>query len=58
MKLVAEEKAAFDELRQEVVLHAPMLRRNARIMDELDVTLSFANLAAEMNFVRPILTEG
>ncbi|KIY72763.1 hypothetical protein CYLTODRAFT_6570 [Cylindrobasidium torrendii FP15055 ss-10] len=58
MRLVAEEKAAFEELRREVVLHAPMLRRNARIMDELDVTLSFANLAADMNFVRPILTEG
>jgi DNA mismatch repair ATPase MutS len=29
------------------------LRRNARIMDELDVTLGFANLATEMNFIRP-----
>ena len=33
------------------------LRRNARIVDELDVTLGFANLAAEMDFVRPTLTE-
>ncbi|KAK7064442.1 DNA mismatch repair protein [Favolaschia claudopus] len=37
--------------------HAPQLRRTARILDELDVTLGFANLAKEMNFVRPVLTE-
>ena len=34
-----------------------LLRRNACIVDELDVTLSFANLAAEMGFVRPTLTD-
>lgn len=33
------------------------LRRNAQVIDELDVTLGFANLAAEMDFVRPTLTE-
>ena len=30
--------------------------RNARILDELDVTLAFANLATEMQFVRPTIT--
>lgn len=33
------------------------LRRNSRIMDELDATLSFANLATEMNFIRPTLKD-
>jgi DNA mismatch repair ATPase MutS len=33
------------------------LRRNARILDELDVTLAFGILAAEMNFVRPLLQD-
>jgi len=34
------------------------LRRNARIMDELDVALGFANLATEMNFTQPVLKDG
>ncbi|KAI0335987.1 hypothetical protein GY45DRAFT_1350294 [Cubamyces sp. BRFM 1775] len=52
------EKEAFGQLRHEVTMHASTIRRNARIMDELDVTLAFANLAATMHFVRPIVTEG
>ncbi|KAJ7169620.1 muts domain V-domain-containing protein [Mycena filopes] len=55
--LVAAEREAFESLRLDVNSHAQQLRRNARILDELDVTLGFANLAKEMNFVRPILTE-
>ncbi|KAI8995471.1 muts domain V-domain-containing protein [Trametes punicea] len=52
------EKEAFDLLRSEVTAHSHLLRRNARIIDELDVTLAFANLAIEMRFVRPNVTEG
>ena len=48
-----EEKAAFEKLREEVIAHAPKLRLNARIVDELDVGLGFAQLAEEMKFVRP-----
>jgi hypothetical protein len=33
------------------------LRRNARIIDEIDVTVGFAELAAEMNFVRPVVND-
>ncbi|KAH9937523.1 muts domain V-domain-containing protein [Fomitopsis serialis] len=47
------EKEAFEMLREEVNVHAGRLRSNARIIDELDVTLAFAMLATEMNFVRP-----
>ncbi|KAH7104481.1 muts domain V-domain-containing protein [Auriculariales sp. MPI-PUGE-AT-0066] len=50
----AAERQAFETLRAEATT---ILRRNARIMDEIDVTLSFATLAHEMNFVRPALTE-
>ncbi|KAH9898573.1 muts domain V-domain-containing protein [Cubamyces lactineus] len=52
------EKEAFGQLRHEVTMHASTIRRNARIIDELDVTLGFANLAASMHFVRPIVKEG
>jgi DNA mismatch repair ATPase MutS len=37
-------------------MYEGQVRRNARIMDELDVTLAFANLAVEMNFTRPEVT--
>ncbi|KAJ7783497.1 muts domain V-domain-containing protein [Mycena maculata] len=57
MTLVAAEKEAFESLRTDVNSHAPQLRRTARVLDELDVTLAFANLAKEMSFVRPLLTE-
>ncbi|KAF9068002.1 muts domain V-domain-containing protein [Rhodocollybia butyracea] len=55
--VLAAEKEAFETLRQEVNLHAPSLRRNARVLDELDVTLAFAQLAIDMNFVRPSIQE-
>ncbi|KAF5382994.1 hypothetical protein D9757_006346 [Collybiopsis confluens] len=55
--LLAAEKEAFEILRQEVNLHAPSLRRNARVLDELDVTLAFARLAKDMNLVRPSILD-
>ncbi|KAG1757360.1 muts domain V-domain-containing protein [Suillus lakei] len=51
------EKEAFSLLRNEVKAFATQLRRNARIMDELDVTLGFAILAAELRFTRPVITD-
>jgi DNA mismatch repair ATPase MutS len=41
----------------QVKAFATDLRRNARILDELDVTLGFASLAAEMQFTRPVITD-
>ncbi|KAI0735350.1 muts domain V-domain-containing protein [Earliella scabrosa] len=52
------EREAFEMLRKDVISYSVELRRNARIVDELDVTLAFANLAVEMRFVRPVVTEG
>lgn len=51
------EKEIFDTLRDEVKVFAPQLRRNARIMDELDVTIGFANLATELRLTRPTVTD-
>ena len=51
------ERAAFELLREEVNEHESEIRRNARITDELDVTIAFANLAHELHFVRPTLRE-
>ncbi|GAM38658.1 MutS protein homolog [Talaromyces pinophilus] len=54
----AEEQQIFEELRREVILNLVKIRRNATVMDELDVACSFATLAKEQNMVRPILNTG
>lgn len=53
-----EEQAIFERLRREVILKLVKIRRNAAVMDELDVACSFATLAQEQQMVRPILNEG
>ncbi|PWY89329.1 hypothetical protein BO70DRAFT_285772 [Aspergillus heteromorphus CBS 117.55] len=53
-----EEQVIFEELRREVILNLVKIRRNAAVMDELDVACSFATLAQEQQLVRPILNEG
>ncbi|KAG9047569.1 DNA mismatch repair ATPase msh1 [Tulasnella sp. UAMH 9824] len=57
MEILHTERAAFNTLRDEVKLVGSFLRKNARIGDELDVASAFANLAVEMNFVRPTINE-
>ncbi|PLB44775.1 hypothetical protein P170DRAFT_367259 [Aspergillus steynii IBT 23096] len=52
-----EEQAIFESLRREVILNLVKIRRNAAVMDELDVACSFATLAEEQHLVRPILTD-
>ncbi|KAL2136042.1 hypothetical protein VTI74DRAFT_5778 [Chaetomium olivicolor] len=52
----AEEQRVFSSLRARVVQNLVKLRRNALVLDELDITTSFARLATEQNLVRPILT--
>ncbi|PWY62433.1 DNA mismatch repair protein Msh1 [Aspergillus eucalypticola CBS 122712] len=53
-----EEQVIFEHLRREVILNLVKIRRNAAVMDELDVACSFATLAQEQQLVRPILNEG
>lgn len=54
----AEEQRVFQELRQQTVLNIVKLRRNARVLDELDIATSFARLATEQTLVRPLLNSG
>ncbi|KAK6078199.1 DNA mismatch repair protein [Seiridium cupressi] len=51
-----EETRIFASLREHVVRNLVKLRRNAAVLDELDVSTSFARLAVENGLVRPILS--
>ncbi|OAG39472.1 hypothetical protein AYO21_06300 [Fonsecaea monophora] len=53
-----EEKRIFATLRELVIKNLVTLRRNAAIMDELDVACGFALLAREQSWVRPLLNNG
>ncbi|KAK5789669.1 hypothetical protein VI817_008792 [Penicillium citrinum] len=57
VKIRQEEQAIFERLRREVILNLVKIRRNAAVMDELDVASSFAILAEEQQMVRPILND-
>ena len=50
-----EEQKVFLSLREQVVVNLVKLRRNAAVLDELDIATSFAKLAVEQNLVRPKL---
>ena len=53
-----EEKRIFAALRELVIKNLVTLRRNAAVMDELDVASGFATLAREQAWIRPILNSG
>ncbi|KAF2013535.1 hypothetical protein BU24DRAFT_350928 [Aaosphaeria arxii CBS 175.79] len=53
-----EEQKVLTSLREDVVRNLVKLRRNAAVLDELDVACAFALLAVEKQFVRPILNSG
>jgi DNA mismatch repair ATPase MutS len=53
-----EEQRIFATLRSEVIRHLVKLRRNAAVLDELDVACSFAVLADEQSWSRPKLNSG
>ena len=58
LQIKAEEQRVFQELRGQVVLNLVKLRRNAAVLDELDLACSFALLAEEQGYVRPVLNLG
>ncbi|KAL9093935.1 MAG: hypothetical protein Q9165_003858 [Trypethelium subeluteriae] len=58
MGIRAEEQNIFARLCQEVSKQLNTLRRNAAVLDELDVACSYATVASERNWVRPILNNG
>lgn len=51
----SEEQRVFQSLREHVVRNLIKLRRNATVLDELDIATSFAKLAIEQNLIRPQL---
>ncbi|KAJ4323457.1 MutS protein 1 [Fusarium piperis] len=55
MQIRAEEQAVFHSLREHVVRNLVKLRRNAAVLDELDIATAFAKLAREQHLVRPSL---
>jgi DNA mismatch repair ATPase MutS len=58
IQIRAEEQRVFQNLRKQVIHNLIKLRRNATVLDELDIASSFATLAKEQNLVRPILNNG
>lgn len=55
VRIRAEEQQVFLRLREQAILNLVKLRRNAAVLDELDIACSFATLAHEQGLVRPIL---
>ncbi|KAL8996454.1 MAG: hypothetical protein Q9169_004048 [Polycauliona sp. 2 TL-2023] len=53
----AEEQQVLHELREQVVANLVKLRRNAAVLDELDIGCAFATLAEEQGFTRPVLNQ-
>jgi DNA mismatch repair ATPase MutS len=57
LRIRTEEKVVLQQILLIVLKHITQLRSNALVLDELDVTSSFALLAREMNLTRPKLTK-
>lgn len=58
LRIRQEEQHIFENLRRQVILNLVKIRRNAAVVDELDVACSFASLAREQQMVRPVLNSG
>jgi len=58
LRIRSEEERVFSKLRGQVIENLMKLRRNAAVLDELDVACSSAVVAKERNLVRPVLTDG
>lgn len=57
LQIKAEEQRIFQALREQVVTNLVQLRRNASVLDELDIACSFAVLADQQGLVRPNVSE-
>jgi DNA mismatch repair protein MutS len=55
---IALEQRLFEELRQHVIDAAPLVLRASRLLATLDVLLSFARVAAELDYRRPVVNSG
>ena len=57
LSINAEEQRILGLLRNGVVQNMMTLRRNAAVLDEIDVACAFATIAREQGLVRPVLSE-
>ncbi|KAK1080976.1 MutS protein 1 [Friedmanniomyces endolithicus] len=57
LRIRTEEERVFSKLRAQVIENLMKLRRNAAVLDELDVACSSATVAKERHLVRPILND-
>lgn len=57
VRIRKEEERVFGKLRAQVLENLMKLRRNAAVLDELDVACSLAIVAKEQNLIRPVLDE-
>ncbi|KAI9888685.1 MAG: DNA mismatch repair ATPase msh1 [Vezdaea aestivalis] len=55
LRIRAEEQKVFRDLSKQVILNLVWLRRNAVVLDELDIACSSALLAHEQSLTRPIM---
>ncbi|KAG9618404.1 muts domain V, partial [Aureobasidium melanogenum] len=58
IRIRTEEQRVLNDLRKRVIENLVRLRRNANVLDELDVGCSSAVMARERNLVRPVLHPG
>lgn len=56
-RLTERESQSLEMLRQDVLRDAAMIRRNARLADQLDVLQSFAQAAEELHLTRPTVDD-
>ncbi|KAK3114933.1 MutS protein 1 [Teratosphaeriaceae sp. CCFEE 6253] len=57
LRIRTEEERVLGKLRAQVLENLMKLRRNAAVLDELDVACSSATAAKDRNLVRPVLNE-
>lgn len=57
LSIRAEEQRILSILRDQVVENMMTLRRNAFVLDEIDIACAFAMIAREQGLVRPIISE-
>lgn len=57
-KLDIAQDRALIRMRAMVEERASAIQRNAELVDEIDMTAGFAQVAVDRNFVRPVLDNG
>ena len=56
-KIIELEFELFNDIRNKIKNYIPILQENAKTISEIDVLQSFATVAEQNNYVRPIITD-